>query len=115
MKLTITQGIAHNKLRHLNRRRNELVRSFNFAAEDHRDTSGRYIPGRHRGADYLLGEISKVDKDVLIAQIAQRFDTSNKTAREKVENMILAGQIKITETEKRPEGGHPIVWLKSSK
>jgi hypothetical protein len=50
-------------------------------------------------------------KDVLISSLATRFDCSNKLAREKVENMILGGQIQIHETEKRPEGGHPIVWL----
>ena len=53
-----------------------------------------------------------IRKDVLIAHISTKFDTSHKTAREKVENMILANDILIHETERRPEGGHPIVWLK---
>jgi len=54
-------------------------------------------------------------KDILISTLASRFECSNKLAREKVENLIMTGAIAIHETEKRPEGGHPIVWLRLKK
>lgn len=64
MKTTIAQGIAHNNLRRLKRRRAELLKAFNFLATDHRDASGIYRRGSNWNADWHLSKLEAVDAEI---------------------------------------------------
>lgn len=62
--MTIQQGIAHNKLKALNRKRSDLALSFHRVSADHRNVAGMYVRASHSGADYILGCIAKVDAEI---------------------------------------------------
>jgi hypothetical protein len=62
--MTIAQGIAHNKIRKLARRRDELLRAFDRLAADHRDTSGIYRRGANWNADFYLAKIESIDAEI---------------------------------------------------
>ena len=62
--MTIDQGIAHNKLRKLSRRRAELLRAFSHLAANYRDPSGIYRRGSNWNADWYLAKLESVDSEI---------------------------------------------------
>jgi hypothetical protein len=52
-------------------------------------------------------------RDVLSAELTLKHEVSERTVRERLDALLLAGKMHVAETTPRDGGGHPVEWLRA--